>query len=109
MWTCVHCRIGAPGVNLVMAQLSNLEKKVADIEKMVSAPKEVRQRINKRGNWWGGGAGEKKEQRKLNVIVRAPPESNKGTLEDRKKADCETVLAVLSDTLNLDMDIENVF
>ena len=41
LWTCVHCRIAAPGVNLMEAQLRNLEKKVADIEKMVSASKEL--------------------------------------------------------------------
>ena len=26
LWTCVHCRIAIPGVNMMMAQLSNLEK-----------------------------------------------------------------------------------
>ena len=27
LWTCIHCRIAAPGVNEMKAQLSNLEKK----------------------------------------------------------------------------------
>ena len=37
------------------------------------------------------------------------PESDKGTLEDRKQDDCEKVQAILMDTLHLEVDIENVF
>lgn len=50
-----------------------------------------------------------REQRKLNLIIHLMPESDKGTLEDRKQDDCEKVQAILMDTLNLDVDIGNVF
>ena len=38
LWTCIHCRIADPGLNALKAQIDNLEKKVADIEKMLAAP-----------------------------------------------------------------------
>ena len=38
LWICIHCRIAAPRVNALKAQINNLEKKVADIEEMLTAP-----------------------------------------------------------------------
>lgn len=33
LWSCAHCRIAIPGVNLMMANLRKLEKTVGVIEK----------------------------------------------------------------------------
>ena len=112
LWTCIHCRIAAPGVNALKAQVNNLEKKVADIEKMLTAPstevqksekvvirdviREEKEEENER------------EQRKLNIIVHALPESSEGTLEDRKLDDAERVHSILIDTLNVNIDILQV-
>ena len=109
LWTCVHRRIAIPGVNMMMALLSNLEKKVEGIEKKVNEPKElqktdkdlIREVIREEKEEEA-----EREQRKLNLIIHAMPESNKGTLEDRKQDDCEKVQAILMDTLNLEVDIE---
>ena len=111
LWTCIHCRIAAPGVNEMKAQISNLEKKVADIEKMLTDPKEmpksdkevIREVIREEKE-----EEIEREQRKLNVIVHALPESIEGTLEDRKQDDAERVQSILRDTLNVNINIMKV-
>ena len=49
------------------------------------------------------------EQRRLNLVLHQLPESNQGTLEDRKRDDSETVSSLLTEALNVDVEIENVF
>ena len=43
------------------------------------------------------------------MIGRFETESNQGTLEDRKRDDSETVSSLLTEALNVDVEIENVF
>ena len=112
LWTCIHCRIAAPGVNALKAQINNLEKKVADIEKMLTKPstelpkseKEVIREVIREEK----EEENEREQRKLNIIVHALPESSEGTLEDRKLDDAERVHSILTDTLNVNIDIVHV-
>ena len=49
-----------------------------------------------------------KEQRKLNVIVHALPESIEGTLEERKQDDAERVQSILRDMLNVNINIMKI-
>ena len=49
-----------------------------------------------------------REQRKLNIIVHALPESSEGSLEYRKLHDAERVHSILTDTLNVNIDILQV-
>ena len=49
-----------------------------------------------------------REHRKLNIIVHALPESTESTVEDRKIEDADTVHAILTDTLNVNIDINQV-
>ena len=43
------------------------------------------------------------------LVLHKLPESNQGTLEDRKRDDSETVSSLLTEVLNIDVEIENVF
>ena len=49
-----------------------------------------------------------REQRKLNIIVHALQESSEGTLEGRILDDAERVHSILTDTLNVKIDILQV-
>ena len=111
MWTCSHCRIAMPGVHTMMAQITKLEAKVGQIEEKLNGPvlpkaeKELIQEVIREEK----EEETEMEQRRLNLVLHQLSESNQGTLEDRKRDDSETVSSLLTEALNVDVEIENVF
>lgn len=117
LWTCVHCRIALPGVNAMMSQIRNLEVKVGEIEKKMehSITSTNKQLPRTEKELILEVIREEKEEesemesRKLNVVIHQLRESEKGTLEDRKREDCDKVRKILNDELQLEVGAENVF
>ena len=96
-------------MNALKAQINNLEKKVADIGENADRtklylPRSVKEVIREVIREEKEEKNER-EQRKLKIIVHALPESSEGTLEDRKLDDSERVYSILTDTLNVNIDI----
>ena len=96
-------------MNALNAKIYNLKKKVADIENMLTAPsteftkseKEVTREVIRREKEEGKKGTEK-------IIVHALPESSEGSLEDKKLDDAERAYSILTDTLNVNIDILQV-
>ena len=87
-----------------MAQITKLEAKVGQVMEKQNAPELIREVI-----WEEKEEETEMEQRRLNLVLHKLPENNQGTLEDRKRDDSETISSLLTEALNIDVEIKNVF
>jgi len=105
-FSCNHCRIAMPSMSKVLARLQSLEERVDKMDKGVPSEcnmDKIREviRLDKEEE-------HDREERKLNIVIQSLPESKKSTLEERKDADKREVENIINETLQLDVEFENV-